>query len=329
MKTLQFLIMMLLLCRSGADLKGEQHVALYRKTVVRFAPLQEAKSLLSARDRFLSTLSRFDLQSRLRTNKEVTSRDLSEFAAQQVLPWEADEIEKLTAISIAVAGMLADYELPFPGEVLLIKTTGKEEGGAAYCRQNAVILPQSYVDFQPERIESTLIHELFHILSSANPRWRHSLYEMVGFRPCPTIQLPASLRDRKITNPDAPALDVYIELDDDGRRRLAVPVLYSSVENYDPQQGGSFFNYLVFRLLVLQREADSWQPAEADGQPVLLEAANQASYHRQIGRNTKTIIHPEEILAENFSHLVRGTERLPTPELIERLKTHLQAPRTP
>ena len=307
-----------------ADLVGEDRVAVYGETCVRFAPLAEAKSILLAHDRFLSNLSRFDVQSRLRTDQAVTPRDLAVFAAQNAAAWEPDEVVKLTAIVETIAGKLAPYKLPFPDTVLLIKTTGKEEGGAAYCRQHAVVLPQSYVDAAAARIEATLIHELFHILSSANPGWRKGLYELVGFRPCPAVALPAMLVDRKITNPDAPALDVYVELDDEDQKRLAVPVLYSSVPVYDPQQGGSFFKYLAFRLMVVQQVGDDWRPAEVDGQPVLLDPANVASYHRQIGRNTRTIIHPEEILAENFTHMIRGTDNLPTPELIERLRRRLE-----
>ena len=36
---------------------------------------------------------------------------------------------------------LGGYKLGFPAALQLVKTTGKEEGGAAYSRSNAVLLP--------------------------------------------------------------------------------------------------------------------------------------------------------------------------------------------
>ena len=40
------------------------------------------------------------------------------------------------------------------------------------------------------------------------------------------------------------------------------------------------------------------RPVLATGEPVLLDPANVPDFHEQIGRNTKYIIHPEEVLAD-------------------------------
>ena len=49
-----------------------------------------------------------------------------------------------------------------------------------------------------------------------------------------------------------------------------------------------------------------------------------ANYDRvvdlQIGRNTRYIIHPEEILADNFVLLVRGERKVRTPRIIDDLQ---------
>ena len=50
-----------------------------------------------------------------------------------------------------------------------------------------------------------------------------------------------------------------------------------------------------------------WRAVLVDGQPVLHEAS-VPDFHRQIGSNTGYIIHPEEILADNFAALVTGAE---------------------
>ena len=44
---------------------------------------------------------------------------------------------------------------------------------------------------------------------------------------------------------------------------------------------------------------------------------------QQTGDNTKYIIHPEEIMADNFSYLVMGKTNLKTPRIVEHLKVLL------
>ena len=57
-----------------------------------------------------------------------------------------------------------------------------------------------------------LIHELFHIRNQNNPTLRYKLYNSLGFHHCNEIILPSELLNKKITNPDAPRLDVYINV---------------------------------------------------------------------------------------------------------------------
>ena len=47
-------------------------------------------------------------------------------------------------------------------------------------------------------------------------------------------------------------------------------------------------------------------------------------YAAQIGDNTKYIIHPEEILADNFVFLLDGRIDLPTPRVVEAMGNVLQ-----
>ncbi|MEO8498601.1 MAG: hypothetical protein ABI614_26360, partial [Planctomycetota bacterium] len=219
---------------------------------------------------------------------------------------------------------IREFNVPLPPEILLIQTTGKEEGDAADRRRHAVILPQRYVGFPASQLEQIFIHELFHVLSSHNEPLRNSLYEIIGFKPCPEIALPASLADFKITNPDGPSLNYYIELDVDGQHRLAVSLLYSQ-ERFDPTQSRSFFGYLKFRLLVVQHDDDRWSVIEEAGTPTLLDPAQTPSFHQQIGGNTKYIIHPDEVLADNFMFLVMQKPDLPNPEIVEKMAVLLEA----
>ena len=168
-------------------------VRLTDTTSVVFASIEAGQAALQVPDRYTAALSRFDLESRLKTNNGVTAEDLMRFSAEQVVAWSEEDRAKLEPIVSSVAKRFARYNLPLPPNILLIQTTGKEEGDAAYCRRYAVILPRRYVGFAAAQLEPIFIHELFHVLSSHNEDLRNSLYEIIGFKPCPEIVLPESL----------------------------------------------------------------------------------------------------------------------------------------
>ncbi len=303
----------------GCANAGAAEVPLHRDTVVRFATVEEGVAALTKRDGFIESLSRFDLQSRLRTDQAVSRDDLLKFIANQVIAWDEQDVKQLTSVIESIRERLKNLHVPLPETVLLVHTTGKEEGEAAYCRGNAIVLPAKVLQRTRGSLERLLIHELFHVVSSHNAELRQQLYNIVGFRLTDEIELPESLRHRKITNPDAPLVNCYIELDNAGERVKAAPILYSSVEQYDAQQGGTFFRFLRFRLMVLEEKDGQLQAAERDGEPVLFDPKVVDSFFDQIGRNTKYIIHPDEILADNFIHLVMKSNDLETPRIVEQM----------
>ncbi|HJN10154.1 MAG: hypothetical protein QGG09_00640 [Pirellulaceae bacterium] len=292
-------------------------------STVQFATVEQGAVLLAKEDRFLKSLSRFDCQARLQTDRKVAGSDVGKFSADQVVAWTGDEQAKLREAVAVVSERMKPFDLPFPSTIRLVKTTGKEEGNAAYCRRNVIVLPERNTKQRPASLQRLLIHELFHVLSSHNPGLRSKLYTIVGFTTCQPIQMPPSLRDRKLTNPDAPQLDAYIKLTVDGQPVTAVPVLYASTEAYDVKRGGTFFDYLTFRLMAVEPVGKRWQPVLFDGQPQLLDPKSTTSFHDQIGKNTGYIIHPDEILADNFVHLVNQTKGLASPEIVVAMRKQL------
>jgi len=297
------------------------NIPLSTTTAVRFADERRAATELSTVDNFIKSLSPFDRAARLQTDKAVAQDEFLKFVSAQALPWNSEETNRLALIISSIGNKLAPFALKFPETILLVKTTGKEEGNAAYCRNtNVIVLPQSKIPEATSKLEGLLIHELFHILSRNNPKLRDSLYALVGYKPCSVIELPETLKSRKITNPDAPIIEHYIGVEVGGKAVLAAPVLYSSQPHYDAASGKSFFAYLTFRLLVIEREGEQWRPKHLGNRPWLLDASETKGFHEQIGRNTGYIIHPEEVLADNFVLLVNGKRDLPSPEIIEKMK---------
>jgi hypothetical protein len=293
---------------------ADAEVHLTDKTVVRFASLEEATAVMTARDEFIQGLTRFDLECRLQTNQEVSVELLLEHIPTQILEWTEDEQQQILPVLDQVRDRLKSWQLPFPETVLLVKTTGKEDAGAAYCRSNAVVLPQSFL---PRLNESVMLHELFHILSSANPQLRQKLYSIVGFNIGQTVELPGSLQPIKISNPDAPTVNCYIELEYQEQRISAVPLLTANAEHFDPQPGHTLFNYMQFHLLVVEQQDEVWRAKKGDdGKPILLDPQSVPSFFEKIGRNTNYIIHPEEVLADNFVHLLQGKVLVQTPRIL-------------
>ena len=100
-------------------------------------------------------------------------------------------------------------------------------------------------------------------------------------------------------------------------------MLYASVKEYDAKKGGSFFQYLTFRLLVVEKKGDRWQPMLLDGEPIVIDAKKEPAFYEKIGKNTNYVIHPDEILADNFVHLVMEDQDLMTPRIVKEMRLTL------
>lgn len=294
---------------TGCSVVSED-VALGAKTVFHFATVDEGRKILGQRDEFVSLLSPFDRQARLQKTSPVSEEDYLAFVSSQVIEWNNAGERNVSRIAGAVARKLEALDLEFPEIIYFIKTTGNEEAGAFYTRQNAVVIPGDTIG------EDTLIHELFHVYSRHNPGMRNRLYEIIGFHPCKNaIELPESYKDRKITNPDAPSIATYIEVTYHEEKVHAVPVLYSSTE----YQGGSFFNTMLFKLMAIEEVDGEDRALIRNGEPVLFNVSETNDFYTQVGNNTSYIIHPEEILADNFVLTVKG-ETKSTPRIQDEMR---------
>ena len=308
----------------------QAQVVLSGDTVVTFATADEGRKILTARDDFIRALSPFDRAARVKTDREVTEKAFLEFVGQNVLDWT--EAEKAPLVS-ALERLKAPFDrlaLPWPKVIYAVKTTGNEEGGAPYTRGHALILPKRVLTLGRPLDPKLISHELFHILSRSNPGLRDRLYQALGFEKCTEIEFPETLRGRKITNPDAPANDHCIRVRVAGADVWAVPILFSRTPEYDVNTGGEFFRYMQFQLLLVDRQGDSHgaKPMYEGSQPRLVNVDQVTGFFEQVGRNTQYILHPEEILADNFVFLIDGRIDLPTPRVIEAMGRVLQAAAT-
>jgi hypothetical protein len=300
----------------------EAQIKLSGDTAVTFATADEGRKILTTRDDFIRALSPFDRAARMKTDRDVSEKEFLEFVGQNVLDWTEAEKVSLGSALDRLKAPLDRLALPWPKVIYAVKTTGDEEGGASYTRGQALILPKTLL--APNRpLDPKLVsHELFHILSRSNPGLRDRLYQAIGFVKCTEIEFPEALRSRKITNPDAPANDHCLRVQVAGADAWAVPILFSQAEKYDIQRGGEFFRYMQFQLLLVDRPGDSTsvKPMYAGSQPRLVDIGQVGGFYEQVGRNTQYIIHPEEILADNFADLVMQDRPVPSPEILKKMQ---------
>ncbi len=278
--------------------------------------------MLLAKDDFIQRLSPFDRSARMKTDRSVSESELLDFIGRNVADWTKEEMQTVRAAIEAIQPLFRDLPLALPPTVRLIKTTGAEEGNAAYTRAAAIVFPKSEFAKSQKDLQKLICHELFHILSRHNPELRERLYGIIGFTKCNEIKLPPDLALRKITDPDAPRNDHFIRLRTDGHESLAVPILLSSAKTYDTKRGGEFFDYLQFQFLVVEKSSDSqnFEAAYEGLSPRLVGIQQVSGFMEQVGRNTNYLIHPEEILADNFALLVLNEQNVASPEILQKMR---------
>ncbi|MCH2062299.1 MAG: hypothetical protein MK194_01095 [Roseibacillus sp.] len=291
------------------------------RTTLSFATVEEGKRVLTSRDDYVERMSAFDRAARLKTDRVVLEREYLEFVGKAVVAWEEAEKEKVYLAMEGVEEALKKMALPFPKKIWLIKTTGQEEGNAAYTRANAIVFPEKFLKGGAPWVQRVLCHELFHVLSRANRELREKCYAAIGFEKCDELEFPEELAGRKLTNPDAPRNEHCLKVKIDGEEQWVIPILFSNEEKYDPAKGGEFFRYLQFKLLVVERAEEGMgvEVVRKGGKAKLLDAGEVTGFLEQVGENTTYLIHPEEILADNFVLLVTGKRGVPSPEVVEKL----------
>ena len=289
-----------------------------------FVDRTRAATLLAQPDEFTLSLSEFDRAARARRIPPPNDEQIRAHFAAQALDWPPERAGEVEASAARIGKKLASFEHWLPERIELVAATNASEEGAAHTRGMAVIVPLSALERSGPELDSLLVHELFHILSRHNPALRDRLYGLIGFQPCPGFQIPSELRNRVITNPDAPRVAHAIRVESRGIGKWVAPVLLADPPRYDPQVGGDLFVYLTVRFIPVSREAELCQVEAGAGQQ-LFAAEQLSGLSEQIGENTTYTIHPEEILADNFSLLVNGARNLPTPELIARLRELMSA----
>lgn len=298
-------------------------VLLSKDCSVYFATVAEARAHLAKRDVYVKNLSPFERAAKIKKAGPVSTEQYLAFIQDQALEWSNADKKKLLRVIAAAKPKLAKFANHLPERIRLIKTTGNDEGAAPYTRGVSIILPERAIRQSTKSLERLFYHELFHIVSRSNPKLRDELYKIIGYEKCDEVSLPEVMMPRRISNPDAPVIEHCIRVSKDGELRWCAPVLFSRTPKYDPKTGSTFFRYLQFRLMVIDRKTS--RAIMKDGKPILWNPDAVKGFFEQIGRNTNYVIHPEETLANNFIHLMTAKQDLKNPEIPKKIEAVLKS----
>ncbi len=262
---------------------------------------KEAINFITERDEYISNFSQFDLQSRLGTSEKVSIGDFLQFLSLQTIDWTNLEKEIVEKIFMELNEAYSKFKQYLPDNVILIKTTGKEEGDAAYTRGSCIYIPLSMVQYAYEELKELIAHELFHVISTDYPKFRYKWYRKLGFVSCPELEIPKEYEELYVSNPDTTGKNCYVEFQHNGGMTKAIPFLYSK-QNY---QGGYFFKYFRFAYLVSEIQNNKCIPVYEGENAIFIEAPEKLyNLCEEIDPyNNQHRLHPEEILAYYWSFL--------------------------
>lgn len=238
--------------------------------------------------------------------RDKVLEDYLQFWKTEVMEFSPEERKMMTGI-LQEAWTLVSRISPdiFPSDLQLIKIRGNAYGpGVFFTRENAIVIPAS--DLQPDRsgnLLEVMLHEIFHVYSRRHPEKRDALYRLIGFEKLPVameeLVMDSTLKQSLLRNPDAMDISYAIRLaPETGDTVRAIPVFYAESPAYDPSRR-TFFEYATFHLFAVNPDGmDRYAVSAAP-----LSFAYNEAYYARITDNTGYVIHPEEIMADNFALL--------------------------
>jgi hypothetical protein len=237
--------------------------------------------------------------------KEFLQSDMADFDEKEA-KFTVEVMEKAFKTCMEIAPNL------FPDTLFLIKTKGRHYGNSVYyTRGKSIVIPANELASKKrDNFTMTMYHELFHVYSRLHPEKRRQLYQLIGFEHIGVAQLdiPKGLSERVLFNPDGVDFGQKINLaTPEGKTITAIPIIFANQPAYARGQE-EFFSYLEFHLFEIQpADKGRWKVIVAeDGYSSTLQMDKLPDFFQQIRDNTGYIIHPDEIMADNFSFIMRN-----------------------
>lgn len=286
----------------------------------RFATRAEAQMLVTDIDHHTSNWTQFDIEFRLQ-KVDGKKSELLRMAMEETRNWSDEEKDNVKKAFKSIQNQIAKqkFNLPFPEEIIIVKTTQKEEGGStAYTRKNWIALGERILKAPTDTLAQIVVHELFHILTRENHEFKKAMYATIGFNVLDKeIIFPSDISEKQISNPDVSRHDSYATFTINGEKKPCAMILYAT----KPYNGGELDEYMQIGLVPLNEE---FIPIQENGSTVVYPLTAATDFYEVVGNNTDYILDPEEITAENFRYALLNTSGLKTPQIVDKIKEALR-----
>lgn len=281
-----------------------------------FASQAQAREVLGRHDAYVRSTAALERSVLLKTEETVTPERFARAMADTALEWTEEERRGFADVLPRLQRFLAPMRWTAPATILLIKASDRLMDGFPHTRANAIVLQEGMLRdalANPRLLDYLMAHETFHVLTRADAQLREELYGTIGFRACASTELPAALAKLRLTNPDEPEKRYAIRLP----QGEMTPLVHFASHVIDATKGFS------------ASARTSWLPVErSDGRCRARDerwtTERLEGLYEQVGRNTAYVIHPEEILADNFALLFHPTGKLVSPEVATRIERTLR-----
>ena len=291
---------------------------------VTLATTEESTTAITARDEYLTAVTAADVSIWLHQPGSPADIDaLARYFAASVRPWDADERARLEAMIERVSPRVAQVAHLLPNGVQIAAIDASATAGADFTRGHTIFL--SGLKPTDEALDERFFHELFHVISRANPGRRDALYGIIGFERCTPLVLDSGLRARVLTNPDAPVVAYVSRLEVDGRTVFATPLMIADIERYTTTSG--LFDHVAVQFTPFAR--DQQGRCTRDEASAFTQAQIGRALLARAGNNTDYAHHPEELVADNFAQMMMGRSDAPSPQIYDQIADVLGIARPP
>ena len=304
-------ILLIFSCRGTKDTLGkvdEDGILKLSKThqiVFANKELGQATIVKDDVDAYFENVRILDMQIQMnatsRGDRNTLLKDYKQHLKDGVMDWtESEKTYVANVFNKAFELVSAVSPKIFPPKIVMIKDNMNHYGeGVFYTRENSIVVPLNTVERQDSAdFLKTMLHEIFHIYARYHPEIKTKLYERIGYTKIDPPKIPAILERRVLLNPDGIDFNYAIKIKrkSTGQEITAIPLIFSKYLNFMPNKT-DFFEYLQFYLFEI---ADGEVQVTRNGDSTV-RIKNVTDFYDQIGTNTQYIIHPDEVLADNFT----------------------------
>ena len=243
-------------------------------------------------------------------NREALIESFKDHLRRSVLDFSKDEQSRLNLLFEQIKGSFNKFNIKtYHKHIYLSKIDDSVYGKQAFfTREDVIFIPEHQLGMDDDALKSIILHEIFHIYSRYDDALKSNAYGLIGFTklPKPYKVSNPKLKQRLLLNPDGLDNSYGIELTDDKNNSLTcVAVLHSRFKGLNSDLD-DYFSYIHFELY--KYDKDKALAISDDELQNDIPAEYFNSFFDQISDNTQYIIHPDEIMADNFMLMINAYE---------------------